>query len=136
MFINSQLSYQNGLFPKARPGIDISLENARARSHSLIAPNAAGVILMEWFQKPGNTGKIRAEEILEYFSDHPKSGVLWGISDYLKKNPTGSNQVDILFQSEIFDALGIDIGVESLKTFLRHIVMCQAAVEPGTNESE
>ena len=132
--INSQLSYQTGIFPKSRPEMDISLENARARSRSLIAPTAAGVILMEWLQKPGETGKVRAEELLEHFSNHPKSGVIWGITDYLKRNPTGSYRVDRLFQSEIFEALGIDIGVESLKTFLRHIIMSHPGTESSSNE--
>lgn len=129
MNINSQLAYQNGIFPAPTPTSFATAEDIRARSHDLIAPNVHGVVLLKWLAEPGKTGVIRAQEILDEFSQNPMSGVIWGITNYLKNNPTGNSQVDSLFQSEVFDALGIDITVGSLKSFLKHIVIHSGKIE-------
>ena len=121
--INSNLSYHNGIFPSPVEAPFASSEDIRARAKQLIAPNVHGVILLNWLSEPGKTGNLRAQEILDQFEQNPRSGVIWGITNYLKSNPTGNVQVDALFQSELFDALGIDIGVGSLKSFLRHMVI-------------
>lgn len=129
MNINSQLAYQSGNFPAPVPAPFTTSEDIRARSNNLIAPNVHGVVLLKWLAEPGKTGIIRAQEILDEFSQNPRSGVIWGITNYLKNNPTGNTQVDTLFQSEVFDALGIDITVGSLKSFLKHMVIHSEKIE-------
>lgn len=129
MNINSQLAYHSGNFPDPIPAPFATAEDIRARSNNLIAPNVHGVVLLKWLTEPGKTGSIRAQEILDEFSQNPMSGVIWGVTNYLKNNPTGNRQVDSLFQSELFDALGIEITVWSLKSFLKHIVIHSGKIE-------
>lgn len=122
-YIDSTLSRQNGIFTKTSSKIDVSQEYSRARARSLVAPSSSGVILMDWLKETGPSGKVRAQEIFDRIGEKPKNGVIWTFIKYIKDNPTGNSKVDDLLMSEVFVALDIEVGVTSLKNFLRHIVM-------------
>ncbi len=123
MRINSQLSYQTGVFPDPRPGTIVSQENIRARTNDIVALSEAGAVLVGWFKGTGASGKVRAQEILDQISEKPKNGVIWTVTDYFRNNPTGNPEVNRMFLSEVFQALGIAVGVGAMKDFLKDIAM-------------
>jgi len=98
-------------------------EDIRAREYDLIAPDVDGLALMSWFAETGASGKIRAQEILDLCATEKHNGFIWTVRHYLKNHPTGNDKVDQLGHWDLFGALGIEVSVESLKVFLRHVVM-------------
>lgn len=98
-------------------------EDIRAREYDLIAPDVDGLVLLSWLAEAGTSGKIRAQEILDLCATEKHNGVIWTVRHYLKDHPTGNGKVDHLGHWDLFKALGIEVSVESLKAFLRHVVM-------------
>lgn len=108
---------------RPRDPVFATVDDLRAREAELIAPDVRGVVLMSWLTSPGASGRIRAQEILDLFATEKHNGVIWTVHNYLKNHPTGNGRVDHMGHWELLGSLGIDVGVDNIRNFLKHVVM-------------
>lgn len=120
---DSRIGHTVSDIQRPRDPVFATVDDLRAREAELIAPDARGAVLMHWLTTPGTTGRIRAQEILDLFAAEKHNGVIWTVHHYLKNHPTGDGRVDHMGHWEFLGALGIDVGVDSIKAFLKHVVM-------------